>query len=162
MSVGPPVRVREEGGKEGGRMEGEVWSCKLINTKNITSQMHYTHTYMYDRCMQSPPNYPHILPLAHVSIQLCQPIPTRHTHAVTHGTPPPHTPLPSLHSHTLSTLTLSHPHTPTNLISLIQLSKLLHFVLLQSCWHLFDVVCEDVDDLVEHCEHGLWDDLEHL
>ena len=79
-----------------------------------------------------------------------------------HMAPHLHTHHSHTHTHTLSTLTLSHPHTPTNLISLIQLSKLLHLVFLQSCRYLSDVVCEDVDDLVEHCEHGLWDDLEHL
>lgn len=145
MSVEPPIYMCEGGGREEGRREGEgeVWSYKLINTKDVCSHSHTPHTSSH---LHTVSTYHPVVP----------------TYVVTHGTPSPHTPLPSLHTHTLSILTLSHPHTPTNLISLIQLCKLLHFVLLQSSWHLFDVMCEDVDDLVEHCEHGLWDDLEHL
>ena len=76
-----------------------------------------------------------------------------HTYPLTHP-PPSHTPLTHL-TYTLITLT----HTLTHLISLVKLGKLLHLLLLQASWDLFDVVCEDGDDPMEDGEHGLWDDL---
>ena len=142
---------REEGGWKG-RCGHKYQAHYLANA--LHTQVHVLYMYAVTPTLPTHPptctTYPPI-------IQLCRPMqshmaPHLHTHCSHLYTPTPLAP-----SHTLS-----HPHTPTNLISLIQLCKLLHLIFLQSCRHLFDVMCEDVDDLVQHCEHGLWDDLEHL
>ena len=47
-------------------------------------------------------------------------------------------------------------------VAVIQLCELLHLVLVQSSGHLSHSVREDGYDLMEDCEHGLWDDLQDL
>ena len=49
--------------------------------------------------------------------------------------------------------------TEAHLVSVVQLSEFLHFVFLESCGHFAHSVSENVDDLMQHLEHGLWYDL---
>ena len=46
-----------------------------------------------------------------------------------------------------------------NLISLFQLGKFFHLLLLQACGNFSDLIRQQLDDLGQQTEHCLWDDL---